>query len=82
MEGNKKGIKERRENDENDATDWANKIENSDWTLEMKVNLVKIDRDERKKGRGFVQRIKEVWNNRYRDKPLTVQCLRDNAPKI
>lgn len=48
----------------------------------MKVNLVKIDRDERKKGTGFVQRIKEVWNNRYRDKPLTVQCLRDNAPKI
>ena len=30
-----------------------------DWTLEMRVNLIKIDRDERKKGRGFMRRIKE-----------------------
>ena len=50
--------------------------------LEMKVNLVKIDREERKKGKGFMQRIKEVWDDRCKDKPLTAQCQRDNAARF
>ena len=46
------------------------------------VNLVEIDRDERQKGRGFMQRIKQVWDDRFRDKTLTAQCLRDNAARF
>ena len=32
---------------------------NIDWTTEMKVKLVKIDYEERSKGRGFMKRVKE-----------------------
>ena len=39
-------------------------ITNVEWTSEMKVSLVKIDVHESKKGRGFMQRIKEVWDER------------------
>lgn len=46
MEGNRKGGKERRENDENDAT-----------YGQIIVNLVTIERDEGKEGKGFMQRM-------------------------
>ena len=32
---------------------------NIDWTTEMKIKLVKIDDDERSRGRGFMKRVKE-----------------------
>lgn len=54
MEGNIKGRKERREDDENYVREWINKVRNLDWILVRKVILVKIDRDERKKGRSFM----------------------------
>lgn len=56
--------------------------DNEDWTLEMKVNLIKIDRDERKKGRGFMKRIKEAWDKENDNSLLTAQCLRDNATRF
>ena len=31
-----------------------------DWTTEMKINLVAIDDEKRRKGRGFMKRVKEV----------------------
>ena len=50
--------------DDKDGTELKRKGNKSEWTLEMKINLVKIDRDERKKGRGFMKRMKEVWEER------------------
>ena len=68
--------------DDKDGTELKRKGNKSEWTLEMKINLVKIDRDERKKGRGFMKRMKEAWEERYSNKPMTVQCLRDNATRF
>ena len=33
-----------------------------DWTTEMKISLVTIDDDERRKGRGFMKRVIERWD--------------------
>ena len=67
------GINENEINTRNDSVD---------WTLEMKVNLIKIDRDERKNGRGFMKRMKEAWDKEYDNSLLTAQCLRDNATRF
>ena len=31
------------------------------WTTEMKIDLVTMDKEERAKGRGFMKRVKERW---------------------
>ena len=33
------------------------------WTSEMKVNLLKIEERKRNRGRGFIKRMKEAWND-------------------
>ena len=35
---------------------------NIDWTAEMKIKLLKIDNEERSKGRGFMERVKQRWD--------------------
>ena len=35
---------------------------NVDWTTEMKMKLLKIDDEERNKGRGFMKRVEERWD--------------------
>ena len=35
---------------------------NMDWNFEKKMKLVKIDDEERGKGRGFVKRVREKWD--------------------
>ena len=55
---------------------------NSKWTNEMKLELLKTDREERSKGRGFMKQMKERWNDKYPCLPVTAQCLRDNAVRI
>ena len=48
----------------------------------MKPELLKLDREERSKGRGFMKRMKERWDEKYPGLPVTAQCLRDNAARI
>ena len=55
---------------------------NNKWTNEMKLELLKIDREERSKGRRFMKRMKEGWDYKYPGLPVTAQCLRDNAARI
>ena len=45
----------------------------------MKLNLLKIEKRERKKGRGFMKRIKDEWDIIYGNIPASAQNLRDNA---
>ena len=45
----------------------------------MKVELL---REERGKGRVFVKRMKEAWDIIHNDKPVTAECLRDNAARF
>ena len=49
------------------------------WTNDMRINLLKIHHRERKKGRGFMRRIKEAWDKIYDDMSISAQTLRDNA---
>ena len=34
-------------------------------TAEMKVNIIIMDKEERAKGRGFVKKVKERWDQKY-----------------
>ena len=69
--------------DQNRNTNNANAAKtNNEWTNEMKLELLKIDKEERSKGRGFMKRMKERWNEKYPGLPVTAQCLRDNAARI
>ena len=55
---------------------------NNEWTNEMKLELLKIDREERSKRRGFMKQMKERWDKKNPCSPVTAQCLRDNAARI
>ena len=55
---------------------------NIKWTNEMKINLLKIEESERKRGRGFMKRMKDAWDAIYGDKPMSAQTLRDNAVRF
>ena len=69
--------------DQNRNTNNANAAKtNNEWTNEMKLELLKIDREERSKGRGFMKRMKERWDEKYPGLLVTAQCLRDNAARI
>ena len=69
--------------DQNSNTNNANTAKtNSEWTNEMKLELFKIDREERSKARGFMERMKERWDEKYPGLPVTVRCLRDIAARI
>ena len=35
------------------------------WTIEMKMDVVIMDKWERAKGRGFMKRVKERWDQKY-----------------
>ena len=49
----------------------------------MKVRLVQIDNEERKRGRGFIKRVKERWIDEYpEDATASTQKLRDNAARF
>ena len=55
---------------------------NNEQPNEMKLELLKINREERSKGRGFMKRMKERWDEKYPGLLVTEQCLRDNAERI
>ena len=69
--------------DQNRNTNNANVAKtNNEWTNEMKLELLKIKRGERSKGRGFMKRMEERWDEKYHGLPVTAQCLRDTAARI
>ena len=55
---------------------------NNEWTNEMTLGLLKIDREERSKERGFMKGMKERWDKKYPGLPVTAQCLRENTARI
>ena len=47
-----------------------------------KIKLVKIEKEERERGRGFMKRLKSQWDVEFPDQAgLSPQCLRDNAAR-
>ena len=54
-----------------------------EWTTEMKIKLIMIDKEERVKGRGFMKRVKERWEVEYPEySEASWQKLRDNAARF
>ena len=53
---------------------------NIDWSTEMRMKLVKIDDEERSKGRGFIKRVKERWDLGFLEQTsFSIHNRRDNA---
>ena len=51
--------------------------------MEMKIDLVTIDKEERARGRGFMKRVKETWDQKYPEyHQASWQKLRDNAARF
>ena len=48
----------------------------------MKVNLLKIEERERNQGRGFMKRMKEAWDDTYKNSTNSAQTLRNNAARF
>ena len=71
---------ENRANHDND--DIVDKINNFEWTEEQKCKLVEIDRQERRRGKNFMKRMKARWDTEYAAKRRTTQNLTDNARKF
>ena len=42
----------------------------------MKVNLLKIEERERNRGRGFMKRMKEAWDDIYENSAKTAQTFK------
>ena len=53
------------------------------WTVEEKRRLVQIDVEERQRGHGFMNRVKELWDREFPSKRyISKQNLRDNAARF
>ena len=53
------------------------------WTVWEKMRLVEIDTEERAKGYGFMNRVKNRWDEEFPEKmQYSKQNLRDNAPRF
>ena len=58
------------------------KAKAAEWTNELKLNLLRIEKVERENGRRFMKTIKKAWGMIYEDRPLGAQCLRGNAARF
>ena len=52
------------------------------WTTEMKVSLLKVEECERNRGRGFMKRMKEAWDDIYENTIMSAQTLRMNQLEV
>ena len=69
-----------RQNNTNTSDDTS--TGHAEWTNEVKINLLTIEERERSRGRGFMKRMKEAWDSIYGGKPMSAQCLKDNAARF
>ena len=53
------------------------------WTTEMKIDVAIMNKEERAKGRGFIKRVKERWDQKYPEyQQASWEKLRDNAARF
>ena len=55
---------------------------NDKWSTEIKVNLLKIEEQERNRGCGFMKRMKEAWDDIYENSTMSARTLRNNAARF
>ena len=55
---------------------------NTEWNTEIKISLIIIDEEERRKSRRFMKRVKERWDAKHPEHATaSMQKLRDNASR-
>ena len=70
-------------NDEDGQIDESAQVRKETWTNEMKIKLIMIENIERAKGRGFMKRMKDVWDRECPDyKNMSAQNLLDNVKRF
>ena len=52
------------------------------WMTEMKANLLKIKERKRNRGRGFMKRMKEAWDDIWENSTMSAKTLRDKAARF
>ena len=57
-------------------------MNNREWKDEQKRRIVETDKEERKRGRNFMRRIKARWEAEYPESRRTAQNLIDNAKRF
>ena len=57
-------------------------INNCEWTEEQKRKLVEIDRQERRREKNFMKRVKARWDTEYPASRRTAQNLIDNTRRL
>ena len=67
---------ENRANHEHD--DIVHIMNNREWTEEQKCKLIKIDRQERRRGKNLMKRVKARWDTEYPASRKTTQNLMNN----
>ena len=71
---------ENRANHENE--NHVHAVNRGEWTQEQKRKIVEIDTEERRRGKGFMRRVKQRWDAEYPEHPRTAQNLIDNAKRF
>lgn len=47
-----------------------------EWSLELKVRLMELEKEARVLGKGHIKRLKEKWDEKHpEDRNLAAQCL-------
>ena len=57
-------------------------VNNREWIEEQKRKLVQIDRQERRRGKNFMKRLKARWDTEYPTSRRAVQNLIDNTRRF
>ena len=52
------------------------------WATKMKLNLLKVEEHERNQSRGFMNRMKEAWDDIYKNSTVSVETLTNNAARF
>lgn len=83
IESWRNGDEGRREQRNRAPVENGNESHQEEWVTEMKVRLVQLDREERSKGRGFMNRLKKRWDEEFpTHRGISTQSLRDNASRF
>ena len=69
----------RTDNTADHANNCTYHIDHREWTEEEERRVVKLKKEEKSKGSGFMKRIKERWDKEFPNNKRTAQNLTDNA---
>ena len=60
----------------------VHRMNNHEWRNEQRLRVVKIDTEERTRGKHFMRRVKEKWDTKFPIVARTAQNLNDSARRF